>query len=162
MFEKMVGVLTSVAVATGLFAIGAPAHAQTKSASTLVAQTGAVDWSSDLNSALGQARGGKYVLADFYTDWCLWCKRMDRDTFANPKMMAYLNSKFVCVKVNAENPAGGRVAATKYKVNVFPCALVFDPSGKLLGKISGFRTPEELQKELESMIKNPPADPMAE
>jgi thiol:disulfide interchange protein len=28
---------------------------------------------------------GKIVLVDAYTDWCGWCKKMDRDTYSNPR-----------------------------------------------------------------------------
>lgn len=119
-------------------------------------------WSTDLNSALAQAKSkNKYVLADVYTDWCGWCKRLDRDTFSDPQMMTYLNGKFVCVKVNAEQP-NGRPVASKYRVGGFPCALVFDPTGKMIGKLSGYNRPAEYQKMLEDLIKNPPSDPMAE
>lgn len=163
MFKKVFGILSLSVIATSIFAVGTPVEAQKAgSGKTLIAQAGDVNWATDLNAALTQARGSKYVLADVYTDWCGWCKRLDKDTFANPQMMSYLNSKFICVKVNAENPAGGKAAAQKYKVSGYPCALVFEPSGKLLGKISGYLKPAEYQAALEAMIKNPPADPMAE
>lgn len=119
-------------------------------------------WSTDLNSTLAQAKTQKkYVLVDVYTDWCLWCKRLDRDTFMNPGMMAYLKKKYMTVKINAENPNGGRAAADKYKVNEFPCVLVFEPSGKLLGKIMGYHQPAEFQQLLEDLILHPPTDPYA-
>ncbi|HNB21156.1 MAG TPA: thioredoxin family protein [Candidatus Melainabacteria bacterium] len=120
-------------------------------------------WSTSLATSLNQAKlKRKYVLADMYTDWCGWCKRLDRDTFSNPQMMAYLNSKYVCAKINAEGNAEGRQVAAKYRVSGFPCGLVFDPSGKFIGKLSGYYKPDEYQNALEQLIKNPPSDPYAE
>ena len=42
------------------------------------------------------------IFIDTYTDWCGWCKKMDRDTFTNPVISDILNSKFYPVKFNAE------------------------------------------------------------
>lgn len=44
----------------------------------------------------------RHILIDFYTDWCGWCKVMDKKTYTNPQIISYLNEKFYCVKFNAE------------------------------------------------------------
>ena len=44
----------------------------------------------------------KILLIDLYTDWCGWCKRMDRDTYANPEIIDLINKHFVAVKFNPE------------------------------------------------------------
>jgi thioredoxin-related protein len=44
----------------------------------------------------------KKVFIDVYTDWCGWCKKMDKTTFADPMVAAYLNKNFYPVKFNAE------------------------------------------------------------
>ena len=42
------------------------------------------------------------VLVDVYTDWCGWCKVMDRDTYKNAEVVDYINKKYYAVKLNAE------------------------------------------------------------
>jgi uncharacterized protein YyaL (SSP411 family) len=44
----------------------------------------------------------KILLVDAYTDWCGWCKKMDRDTYTNPEVLKLLNKYFVTVKFNPE------------------------------------------------------------
>jgi thioredoxin-related protein len=44
----------------------------------------------------------KKKLIDLYTDWCGWCKRMDANTFSDPKVADYVNEHFYPIKFNAE------------------------------------------------------------
>lgn len=47
-------------------------------------------------------REKKVLLVDAYTDWCGWCKVMDRETYKNSEVIAKLNRDFVAVKFNPE------------------------------------------------------------
>ncbi len=44
----------------------------------------------------------KKILIDVYTDWCGWCKRMDKATYENPEIVNYINQNYYAVKFNAE------------------------------------------------------------
>lgn len=44
----------------------------------------------------------KKILVDIYTDWCGWCKRMDKTTYSNPAIVKYINENFYAVKFDAE------------------------------------------------------------
>lgn len=44
----------------------------------------------------------KKFFIDVYTDWCGWCKTMDKETFSKPEIAAYLNANYYPVKLNAE------------------------------------------------------------
>jgi len=44
----------------------------------------------------------KPFFIDTYTDWCGWCKKMDKETFTNPVISDLLNNKFYPVKFDAE------------------------------------------------------------
>ena len=43
------------------------------------------------------------ILLDVYTDWCGWCKEMDRTTYQNDKLADYINTHYYAVKFNAES-----------------------------------------------------------
>ena len=44
----------------------------------------------------------KKVWIDIYTDWCGWCKVMDKKTYTNPHVIQYLNEHFYAIRLNAE------------------------------------------------------------
>lgn len=46
----------------------------------------------------------KPILLDVYTDWCGWCKHMDKTTYKNEKLISYINEHYYAVKLNAESP----------------------------------------------------------
>ena len=61
-----------------------------------------VKWMS-LEEAVEKSKTEKRkIFIDIYTDWCGWCKVMDRETFQNPCIANYLNRNYYPVKFNAE------------------------------------------------------------
>ena len=47
----------------------------------------------------------KKIFVDVFTDWCGWCKVMDKNTFPDPEVAKILNDDFYAVKFNAEQTA---------------------------------------------------------
>lgn len=43
------------------------------------------------------------VYVDIYTDWCHWCKVMEKKTFTNKDVIEYLNANYYCIRFNAES-----------------------------------------------------------
>jgi thiol:disulfide interchange protein len=116
-------------------------------------------WTTNLSKGIEEAKSSKrYVLADIYTDWCGWCKRLDATTFLDPDFVKYANANFVCVKCNAEDNGEGTKAAQQNGVNGYPTALVYDANGKVIGKIVGFKKAKDYQDTLEQIIKNQPLE----
>lgn len=57
------------------------------------------------------------ILIDVYTSWCGWCKVMDKETYANSKVAAYINEKYYAVKFDAESRETVEWNGKKYGYN---------------------------------------------
>src|SRR5689334_11509797 len=61
-----------------------------------------VEWKT-ISEALDQApKTNRKIILDVYTDWCGWCKRMDRDTYADGAVAAYMQEHYIASKMNPE------------------------------------------------------------
>ncbi len=61
-----------------------------------------LDW-KDFNEGYAKAKKEKKIaLIDAYTEWCGWCKKMDRDTYANAGIAEKIKKNFVPIKFNPE------------------------------------------------------------
>lgn len=62
-----------------------------------------IDWITfeQLEDSLSQKP--KKVFIDFYTDWCTYCKKMDKVTFTDTAVISKLNSDYYAIKMNAES-----------------------------------------------------------
>jgi len=61
-----------------------------------------VKWMS-FEQAMEKSKSEKRkIFIDVYTDWCGWCKVMDKNTFSEANVAKILNEEFYPVKFNAE------------------------------------------------------------
>lgn len=78
--------------------IGVKAYSQTGTAS----EPGTVKWYTIQEAEKLNKENPRPIFVDTYTDWCGWCKKMDKETFTNQVITDILNNKFYPVKFNAE------------------------------------------------------------
>jgi thioredoxin-related protein len=103
------------------------------------------------NEALELAKkANKPIFLDAYTDWCGWCKVMDKETFSDEKVAAFMNANFVNVKMEMETGEGIDVAM-KYRISAFPTFKVFAVDGSPTYTVMGYQEPKEWLKTLEMM-----------
>lgn len=69
---------------------------------TDISDEGAITWYTWEEAHELSKTAPKKVFIDLYTDWCGWCKKMDKETFTDPAVVKYLNDNFYAVKFNAE------------------------------------------------------------
>ena len=107
----------------------------------------------------------KKIFIDVYTDWCGWCKVMDRNTFTNPVIIKYMNDHFYAVKLNAEmkdsiffnntwfvNPSPAVPRSTHQLASSllsnklsYPTTVYLDENFSLLTQVPGYLQPVQLE-----------------
>src|SRR6187402_1829141 len=65
-------------------------------------KTSAVKWMSFEEAVEKSKTEKRKIFIDVYTDWCGWCKVMDKNTFTDPNVAKILNEDFYPVKFDAE------------------------------------------------------------
>lgn len=90
-----------------------------------------------LDKALEKAKTEKkLVFVDMYTSWCMPCKYMANMIFPKVEMGEYLNPRFVCLKINAEEGEGVDIAK-RYEIAAFPTFLILNTGGEVQHRIVG-------------------------
>ncbi len=146
-----------VFAAVGLFALGCaePQEAGTRENSDL--------WLTQYDSALAQANAeNKVVLMDFSgSDWCGWCKKLDREIFGTAEFMDYADKKLVLLKVDfpkkarlsAEPEKQNMDLARKYGIEGFPTVILLDSAENVVGTLGYIQGgPKAFIAELERWI----------
>jgi len=107
----------------------------------------------DFNTGLAQAQqSGKLAVIDCYTDWCGWCKVMDKKTFSDSKIIERINEKYIAIKFNPEKPgkyfAGSKdslsgrqllMALSNNKPSGYPTFFFFVPQDEKLFQLPGYQ-----------------------
>lgn len=125
-------------------------------------------WSDDLDAALERAKAnGRYVLVDFSgSDWCGWCKRLDREVFSQAAFMGEATNKYELVFIDSPQDEGLLTARAreenpklvdKYAVRGFPTILVLNAAGEAVAK-TGYKKggPENYLRLLDAAVVNAP------
>jgi thioredoxin-related protein len=126
-----------------------------------------VKWYSIEEAVRLNAQTPKKFIIDIYTDWCGWCKKMDKETFNQPEIARYINANYYPVKFNAESleditfsgktfkggqAVGNRVSPHQFAVALFngqnmgyPAIAYLTEKLEMIGTIPGYKTPKDIE-----------------
>lgn len=133
-----------------------------------------VNWKR-FDVALEDARlAGKHIMVDVYTDWCGWCKRLDRETYTDFTVREVLAESFISSKIKGDSPKrlnvtprivteGGRqllqfvnsdaptmsekeLTQRQLRVKGYPTIMFFSADGKLITQMATFLNANQLEK----------------
>jgi thioredoxin-like negative regulator of GroEL len=112
-----------------------------------------IQWEKSFDQAMRNARkAGKPVFVDFWADWCAWCRRLDRTTYADP-VVVNLAQEFVTVKVNTEGSHRELEVARKYEVTSLPTIVFLSPEGRQILRLNGFLGPGQFPQTLDAALQ---------
>lgn len=100
-----------------------------------------------LDTQLAAAKAaGRPVMIDFWAEWCVYCKKLDKTVWTQPAIVAEAR-RFVTVKIDATAPDDDEMAAIKadWDVAGLPRVVFIDSRGEhLAGRSTGFVPPEQM------------------
>ena len=103
------------------------------------------------------------IFVDVYTDWCGWCKKMDRSTFADQSVVDYVNQNYYAVKLNAESSRkivfnGHEMTeaslARSMRVSGYPTIVFIDEKFESVQPVPGYRNADQFKKILKEFNGN--------
>lgn len=113
-----------------------------------------------LEQASAKAKAeNKLIFLDCYTTWCGPCKKMVRETFPQESVGAYMNAKFVNLKIDMES-AYGAPLAKKLQVQAYPTFVIFTANAEEINRILGYHDAESFIKVLEEKSQDNSSGPL--
>ncbi|TYA92348.1 thioredoxin family protein [Seonamhaeicola marinus] len=127
-----------------------------------------INWVSLEEAVELQKKAPKKIMMDVYTNWCGPCKMLDRNTFHNKDVAAYVNQNYYAVKFNAEgndeisfngktysnpgyNPAKANSRNSAHQlsrylqIQAYPTIVFLDEKGEVIAPIRGYQTPTQIE-----------------
>ena len=108
---------------------------------------------AELDAAVAAAKG-KTVMLDFYADWCVSCKEMERYTFTDPAVQSRLAGM---IKLQADVTAGSadhQALLKRFRLFGPPGIVFFDPVGREIQglRVIGFQSADKFSTVLDQAL----------
>ncbi|HEX7053930.1 MAG TPA: protein-disulfide reductase DsbD [Burkholderiales bacterium] len=103
---------------------------------------------AELEQAL--AAGGRPAMLDFYADWCVSCKEMEKFTFSDPRVRAELEGMLLLQADVTEGDEADRQLLKRFSLFGPPGIIFFDASGREIPglRVIGYQPPERFLRTL--------------
>ena len=107
-----------------------------------------------LDAALA-ANAGKTVMLDFYADWCVSCKEMEKFTFVDPKVQQRLAGTVLLQVDVTANDAADKAMLKRFGLFGPPGIILFDGQGKEIAdsRVIGYQNAEKFLGSLQRLEK---------
>jgi thioredoxin-related protein len=119
-------------------------------------RSSSITWARTLDEAKAKSGSSKLIIVDLFTDWCGWCKRMDVETWTDPRVAA-LQSGYVFLKLDAEHDTDGTEMQRKFMITGFPTVMILNPDGSEFDRLEGYLPADRFLSMLNKAVGNPEA-----
>jgi thiol:disulfide interchange protein DsbD len=108
---------------------------------------------ADLDQRIAQVHGQQIVMLDFYADWCISCKEMERFTFSDGNIRAKLKPVLLLQADVTANSEADKALLARYGLFGPPGILFFDTKGKELVdfRVTGYQDAAQFTKTLQAV-----------
>jgi len=93
--------------------------------------------------------GHQNAMLDFYADWCVSCKEMEKFTFSDPRVQARLAQMNLLQADVTANDVDDRALLKRFNLFGPPGTILFDASGRELLRVVGYQPPETFLRSLD-------------
>ncbi len=93
---------------------------------------------------------GRWVMLDFYADWCISCKELENGTFAHPQVQQALRSLMTLQADVTANASSEKALLRRFNLIGPPAVLFFTPQGQecAAARLIGYVPPEQFLEHL--------------
>ncbi len=92
----------------------------------------------------------KKIYINFHADWCGYCRKMEKETFVDPKVIAFLNDNYIAVRINSDKEPQ---LSRKFNVRGLPANIFLTEQGEAIGNQPGYLDPKSFLEVL-TFVKN--------
>jgi thiol:disulfide interchange protein DsbD len=104
---------------------------------------------AELDAALARA-SGKAVMLDFYADWCVSCKEMEKLTFSDPRVQAQFADMVLLQADVTANNGDDKALLKRFRLFGPPAIIFFDRQGREIpgGRVIGYQNADKFSQAL--------------
>jgi thiol:disulfide interchange protein DsbD len=108
---------------------------------------------ADLDQRIAQVRGKQLVMLDFYADWCISCKELERFAFSDETVKSKLKPVLLLQADVTTNSEADKALLKRYGLFGPPGILFFDTQGKEVAdfRVTGYQDTAQFLKTLQNI-----------
>lgn len=108
-----------------------------------------IAWRTDIDAAWHSTKTDqKLLLVYVKSDNCLYCEKMERDSYANPQVKQVIYEAYVPASLHATRQPD---LTRKMGIKAFPTTVVIDSDGQLIDAVQGYVPPTKFAEWLKKL-----------